>query len=237
MDSDILLVAGKELRELLASRSLKILLLQVGFVTVVFGLLIPYSQGPYWIEERISFLSIHLLLVPLLVTFPFVADCFAGERERKTMETVLATRLSERALFLGKALSVFIFAYVQVVAVVLTGWVALNLYQRVELGMEELFFYSGPATFAVLLISAAVVVLGTGLGVLISLRSESVRSAQRVAGVINLVLFLFLFFGFLTFHLNWLSAAITLVIVLLAAGGVCAIGIGSFRRERLVLNE
>lgn len=236
MDSDALLVAGKELRELLASRSLKILILQMGFLTVVFGLLIPYSQGPYWIGET-YFLSVHMVFVPLLVTFPFVADCFAGERERKTLETLLATRLSERALFLGKALSVFVFAYIQVVAVVLTGLVALNLYGRIELGMETLFLYSGPTMFAMFFVSAAVVVLGTGLGVLISLRSESVRSAQRVAGVINLVLFLPLFFGFLAFRLSWVSVLITLIIVLLSAGSACAIGIRSFQRERLVLGE
>lgn len=236
MDSDILLVAGKELRELVASRSLKILFLQVGFLVVVFGLLIPYSQGPYWVEET-YFLSFHIVFVPLLVTFPFVADCFAGERERKTMETVLATRLNERALFLGKTLSVFAFSYIQVVMVVLAGLVALNLYCRIEMGMEALFLYSGPTTCAMFLISGAVVVLGTGLGVLISLRSESVRSAQRVAGVINLVLFLPLFFGFLAFRLSWASVLITFFSVLFAAGGVCAIGIGSFQRERLILNE
>ena len=236
MGSDVLRVAGKELRELMASRSLKILILQMGFLTGVFGLLIPYSQGPYWLGET-YFLSVHIVFVPLLVAFPLVADCFAGERERKTMETLLATRLSERALFVGKSLSVFVFSYIQVVVVVLTGLIALNLYRRMELGMGGLFCYSGPVLFAMFLISAAVVVLGTGLGVLISLRSESVRSAQRVTGVINLVLFLPLFFGFLAFRMSWLSVLLFFAVVLLASVGMCAIGIGTFRRERLVLNQ
>lgn len=40
---------------------------------------------------------------PLVLTLTMVADSFAGERERHALETLLASRLSDRAILLGEA--------------------------------------------------------------------------------------------------------------------------------------
>ena len=40
--------------------------------------------------------------VPLMLVAGVVADSFAGERERHTLETLLASRLSDEAILVGK---------------------------------------------------------------------------------------------------------------------------------------
>ena len=234
MIRDSLVVAGKELRELRASLSTRILAMQIALIGVIFGGFIPYSQGPYWIAET-YFLGIHFAFVPLVVTFPFVADCFAGERERKTLETLLATRLDEKALFLGKSLSVFVFSYIQVLIVVLLGMVTINAYWRLEEAREGIFLYSPPVLFALFGLSAAMVALATSIGVFVSLRAESVRTAQRITGTIDLAVFLPMFFVLALVTLNWASVMAAFGIVLLLTAILSVLAIRSFRRELLVL--
>ena len=234
MIRDSLIVARKELRELFASRSTKILAMQIAILSVIFGGFIPYSQGPYWIAET-YFLGFHFMFVPLVVTFPFVADCFAGERERKTLETLLATRLDEKALFLGKSLSVFVFSYIQVLIVVLLGIVTINAYWRIEEGRQGVFLYSSPVLFALFGLSAAMVALATSIGVFVSLRAESVRAAQRITGVINLAVLLPMFFVLALLTFDWISIMAAFGIVLLLTAFLSALAIRSFRREQLVL--
>src|SRR5580765_2901006 len=48
------------------------------------------------------------LLVPLMVSAVLAADAFAGEKERKTLETLLHLPLAERDLFIAKLLTAFI---------------------------------------------------------------------------------------------------------------------------------
>ncbi|MFH1008321.1 MAG: ABC transporter permease [Candidatus Latescibacterota bacterium] len=228
------IVAKKELRELFASKSRGILALQIAILGVIFGGFIPYSQGPYWIAET-YLLGFHFVFVPFVVTFPFVTDCFAGERERKTLETLLTTRLDEKSLFLGKSLSVFAFSYLQVLMVVLIGWGTINAYWRIEAGGKGLFVYSPPALFALFGLSAAMVALSTGIGVFVSLRAESVRAAQRVTGVINLAILLPMFFVLAQLSLDWISVMAAFGIVLVLTALLSILAIRSFRREPLVL--
>ena len=234
MIRDSLIVAEKELMELFATRSTKILIMQIGILGVIFGGFIPYSQGRYWIAET-YLLGFHFVFVPFVVTFPFVTDCFAGERERKTLETLLATRLDEKALFLGKSLSVFAFSYVQVLMVVLIGMATINAYWWIEAGGKGLFLYSPPAFFALFGLSAAMVALATEIGVFVSLRAESVRAAQRITGVISLAILLPLFFVLALLTLDWLSVMAGFGIVLLLTVLLSILAIRSFRREQLVL--
>ena len=234
MIRDSLIVAEKELRELFASRSTRILAFQIAILGIIFGGFIPYSQGPYWIAET-YLLGFHFVFVPFVVTFPFVTDCFAGERERKTLETLLATRLDEKALFLGKSLSVFAFSYIQVLMVVLMGMATINAYWRIEAGGKGLFLYSPPALFALFGLSAAMVALATAIGVFVSLRAESVRAAQRITGVINLAILLPLFFVLALLTLDWFSVMAGFGMVLLLTVLLSVLAIRSFRREQLVL--
>ena len=100
---DTLAVLQKELREIIGERqSRRGGFVQAIVIIAVMGVLYPASTPHFW-------LSAHPLAIVYFAFFPGVlavtvaADAFAGERERKTLETLLATPLGEWAILLGKA--------------------------------------------------------------------------------------------------------------------------------------
>jgi ABC-2 type transport system permease protein len=101
MINDITTIIWKEIKEIFLQRpnfrggwaGLLVLL-------AVFGIFIPLQSGPAWVSSPAN-LAIWSW-VPYLLVSGVVADSFAGERERHTLETLLASRLSDRAILFGK---------------------------------------------------------------------------------------------------------------------------------------
>ena len=98
MIADILTVASKELREILTfggdarGRGKFSLLILVG----VFGVFFPLQSGREWVTSSLSIMVWGWM--PFLWVSGIVSDLFAGERERHTLEALLATRLSDQAI-------------------------------------------------------------------------------------------------------------------------------------------
>lgn len=194
MIADILNVAQKELKEIVLARSTGgfnrrggpfSLLLLVG----VFGIFLPYNSGPAWIDSPTT-----LFLwswVPLFLVSSVTADSFAGERERHTLETLLASRLSDQAILFGKVLAAVLYGWGLAMVSVVLGVVTVN----VAFWDGTLRLY--PAGFAVAGILLAL--LGAGLaataGVLVSLRSSSVRQASQTMSLAIVVMLLVPAFG------------------------------------------
>src|SRR3990172_3361067 len=62
----------------------------------VFGVFSPWVSGPTWISSPLL-LFVYPFAAAAVVIQP-VIDSFAGERERHTLETLLASRLSDSAI-------------------------------------------------------------------------------------------------------------------------------------------
>ncbi|MCL2477336.1 ABC transporter permease subunit [Candidatus Bathycorpusculum sp.] len=56
------------------------------------------------------------LIIPIMASSVLASDSFAGERERKTIEALLATPISDSELLLGKILVSFIPAMIVTIA-------------------------------------------------------------------------------------------------------------------------
>ena len=101
MIADVLTVAWKEWRELLqlggSHRGGRFSLV---ILVLVFGVFLPFQSGAEWVESPAT--VFYWGWVPLMLVSGAVADSFAGERERHTLETLLASRLPDRAILLGK---------------------------------------------------------------------------------------------------------------------------------------
>jgi hypothetical protein len=98
---DILSIVWKEFRELLIQKpNLRGgwfgLLVFIG----VFGVMLPLQSGQAWVESPIGIL--YWIWVPFMMVSTMIADSFAGERERHTLETLLASRLTDTSILLGK---------------------------------------------------------------------------------------------------------------------------------------
>jgi hypothetical protein len=126
MTADFATVLWKEWKEIVMERSagstgsLRPLIL-----IAVFGIFFPLRMGP----ER--FFSAAGLLVPTffsaIVITAVIADSFAGERERHTLETLLASRLSDRSILFGKIAACMAYGWLISISCILAGAITVNI--------------------------------------------------------------------------------------------------------------
>lgn len=197
--TDILTVARKELREIVGGGSGRKGLFRELIFVFLFGVFFPLSQSEAWRSGAMP--TVFVFMIPLFLAGPYVADTFAGEKERKTLETLLATRLPDSSIYLGKIFAVCTYAWAVTQLIVLASLVALNVVGGAEpttagasaSTVADGWFVYPPAVWAAALIgSYASALLISGIGTFISLRSETVRAAHQA---MMLPLFVLIFGG------------------------------------------
>ncbi|MGA2798825.1 MAG: ABC transporter permease [Thermoguttaceae bacterium] len=185
MIADIRTMMWKELREIMiygGGRGKAGLLIFV----VGIGVFLPLQMGRDWIKSPIMlFLGVWM---PLALVISVVADSFAGERERHTLETLLASRLSDRAILCGKAGAAMAYGVGASWVILLLGLVTVNLAH----GHGKPIFFSATMGFSTIGFSLLNAGLATSAGILVSLRAATVRQAQQT---LSIVLMAFLFGG------------------------------------------
>lgn len=244
MIADILTVAGKELREILTfgdarGRSKYSLLI----LLIIFGIVIPLQNGRDWVESPINIMV--WAWMPFLWVSGIVADLFAGERERHTLEALLATRLSDQSILFGKLFAALTYGFTLTWVIMLVSLITINI------GFRDggLLFYPLEMTLAALVFSVLISGLSGCIGVLVSLRAASVRQAQQLMSTGMLVLFLpFMLIQFIP--QTWLNAAETMlenvqpvqiaiglaVVLLIVETILIAIARRLFQRSKLILD-
>ena len=175
---DLLTVAWKEWRELLQlGGSHRGGRFSLAILVGVFGVLLPLQSGAEWVQSPAT--VFYWGWVPLMLVGSAVADSFAGERERHTLETLLASRLPDRAILLGKMAAAVAYGWGLVLAMLVLSLVTVNV--SASSGGLLLF----PWRFAVG--APLMALLGAGLaasaGVLVSLRAQTVRQAAQTLNI------------------------------------------------------
>jgi len=180
------------------------------------------------------FFAPFFLIIPLMASSVIASDSFAGEKERKTIEALLATPISDGELFLGKMLVSFI------PSMIVTG-ISFFLYSTVFDLLSFSIFNDAlllPNLDWILLIFglAPVVALASiGLTVMISAKVKGFREAQQIS-VILLIPILALVFGQVTGAIIFGPMVITALIGLFAIIdlAVFKIGVKLFKREEIL---
>jgi ABC-2 type transport system permease protein len=145
-------------------------------IVIVFGGLVPVAAGRLWVDYPI----VHWLWswLPLVLSAGLVADTFAGERERDTLEALLASRLPDRAIIFGKVAAVAAYGW----AITMLCW--FTSFLAVWIGPAAMTL---PATAGQLLglplLSFLAAWYVACIGVLISLRAQSMRQAQQLMSI------------------------------------------------------
>ncbi len=170
MIDDIKTVLWKEVKEEIISN--KQVLLGLLVTVPVFGVILPWNTGRAFVEE--PYMLIFLSVLPLVMVINILTDSFAGERERHTLETLLATRLSDHAILFGKILSAVAYAWGVTILTILTGLITVN----VAFGQGQLLLFSPLEGLLITLITLLLSILITSAGVLVSLRASTVRQAE-----------------------------------------------------------
>ena len=183
MIADIWTVMVKEWREYLAGpgagggsgrgRGVIGVLLIIGIASILW----PLQMGRALFTSAAPVI-VDGLFLPFMVLVSIIVDSFAGERERHTLETLLASRLSDRAILLGKFGAAV--AYGSVVGLVgaLAQAVVANL-SRKNVGAETgLAFYPVSSLVAIIVLGLVMSLLTSSIGCLVSLRAATTRQAQ-----------------------------------------------------------
>ena len=185
MLTDIATIIWKESREFITVRpGLRGGWTGLLIILAVFGILIPIQSGREWLSSPTTILMWSWL--PFILVNSVVADAFAGERERHTLETLLASRLSDKAILIGKICSAIIYGWGITMIGILVALVTVN----VSNWNGEILFFPPMIGLAVFVLSFLVAWLAAGLGVMVSLRAASVRQAQQTLSVAFLMLFI-----------------------------------------------
>jgi len=210
---------------------------------VLFAIVFPWQWGPDWVEEIPSILLSAIIAVILVgVTIP---ESFAGERERHTLNTLLASRLPDRAILFGKMAVSIALAWGVTVFVLLLSLVTVNVAHY----DGELLLYHPSIAIADLVLSFLMATLFASAGVLISMRSDTVQQAALVLMAIFLAPIMVLQLVAVVFmtQLNDLLKPIldsldgerilfiALAVLLVITVSVFAAAVARFKRTRLFL--
>lgn len=180
------IVLRKELGDLVGRQGRKALARTLA-VVMVFGLAIPLrftevANLPAFFAVFMSFLPARLVAI----------DSFAGERERGTLEPLLASPLSDRGIAGGKIAAATVYGAVR-------GWLFVAVWLPAA-ALARAVGMSGalvpPAwVVALTLVAAVVVAYGTAVfGVWQSARAPSVRAIIESGGILRIVLIVSIFF-------------------------------------------
>jgi len=175
MKSDIRTVIWKEARSLFRQRGSRIralltLLTPVAFFAV-YG---PWSAGPDWATDPLSIIA--AVITPMLIVTLIIPDSIAGERERHTLPTLLASRLPDRAILFGKAVFSLLIAWGVTLLTLLLALVTVNLTHW----SGKVLMYAPTVLVAGVSLSFLTAAMTTGIGVFISLRASTVQEAQQL---------------------------------------------------------
>ena len=178
MWSDISIIIWKEWKELMNSRgSRRSSWAGILKMVIIFGVILPIQWGDIWVNSAAP-LSMWVL-IPLLLLGAIIADSIAGERERHTIETLLASRLSDQVIILGKIGAAVSYVWLVTQAVFIVALIPVNFMHW----QGHLSVYSLKVALSGMLLSFLAACLMSNIGVLISLRAETVKQAQQTLGI------------------------------------------------------
>lgn len=232
MIADIRTIAWKEFREILALRAGA-----KGRQSFLRTALIPIAIGIFFGLQTVvgdyGFAVFPVGLFAMSSASGLVTDAIAGERERHTLETLLASPASDAAIIGGKLTAIvgysWALALVQLAAIEATA-IAVGH----PLGVDVLVIIGVLSLFEA--------VLAAGFGVQFSLRAPTVRAATRKLGLLSfLVVIPVSLLNVLAVRdrdasLFPLVLALAVLALLAADAALLALAKARFRRGRLLLD-
>jgi ABC-2 type transport system permease protein len=151
-------------------------------LALILGIVAPVQLGPEWVHSKLI-IGYWPFLAATMVS-SLIADSVAGERERHTLETLLASRLSDSAILIGKIIAAVLYGVGFAVANLVIGLVAVNVAHRVE----GLILFEPQRLAVTMILTILASLLMAGIGVFISLRASTVKQAQQAFGIAIIVL-------------------------------------------------
>jgi ABC-2 type transport system permease protein len=174
MIADIRTVMWKEWKGLFRQPGSRIRLVFVTVVpTVMLGIVLPLQIGEGFLTGYWPLIT--SVLIPLLVAGSLIPESFAGERERHTLGTLLASRLPDRAILFGKVAMAVGSAWGAGLFTLLVSLITVNIAHW----DGQVTLFPAPIALAVASTGLTLPILMAAVGVLISLRASTVQGATQ----------------------------------------------------------
>ncbi|MFP4365061.1 MAG: ABC transporter permease subunit [Spirochaetia bacterium] len=169
------------------------------------GYISGLTQEMLFIFMNYSFLPM-FMIIPLMAATVISANSVVGEKERKTLETLLYTPITNREFLWGKLASAFIPGVLTAYAAFLLYFVCVN---GIFYGFTGHLLLVSPIWIpAMVLLVPAVSLLGLAVSLMVSLKAKSFMEAQQTAGIVVLPLVLLVIVqitGVLIFNSVWIA--------------------------------
>lgn len=180
------------------------------------------------------FFAPFFLIIPLMASSVIASDSFAGEKERKTIEALLATPISDGELFLGKMLVSFIPSMI-VTSISFLAYSAVFDMLSFGLFNGALLLPNLDWTMLIFGLAPVLALASIGLTVMISAKVKGFREAQQISAIL-LIPILALVFGQVTGAIIFGPIVITVLIALFVIIDVSVfrIGVELFKREEIL---
>lgn len=169
-----------------------------GITSIIYALNIPPSYNIYLVAAT---LMIKMMIMPFFLFIPgftssFIAsDSFAGEKERKTMETIALLPMTKTELIVGKTLTAFVPSVLISIASFCIMGLIVNLILFLHLDGNILIFTDIANLLVVFVLSPLIGFLFIQIAVIISSRSKTVKNAQSASGSLLAPLFAIFIFA------------------------------------------
>jgi ABC-2 type transport system permease protein len=244
MIGDIYTVMWKEIKEIVIRQGTTLGgLLRFAWAFGLLGIYFPLTMGRSFLDGP-TFLLLYIG-IPIFFGIVIMPDLFAGERERHTLETLLASRLSDLAILFGKLLVGMLYCFIMTLLFIFLSLVVIN----VAYWNGQLQMYPPSLLAFVLAIAVLFDTLFAAIGVLISLRAPTVRQGAETMMIvlfalaaIPIALYLILPNDLKNGLLDWLTttdAGVVGLAALTVLAVACLVALYAamlnFRRSKLVL--
>jgi len=182
----------------------------------------------------IYFFAPFFLIIPLMASSVIASDSFAGEKERKTIEALLATPISDGELFFGKMLVSFI---PSMIVTLVSFAIYTAVFDIIAYGLFNGMLLLPTLDWILMIVGLAptVALASIGLTVMISAKVKGFREAQQIS-VVLLIPILALVFGQATGAIVFGPLVIVALIGLfgLVDFAVFRTGVKLFKREEIL---
>jgi len=196
----------------------------------------------YNIQLKAALMMLKMMILPMFLMIPGLipamisADSFAGEKDRKTMESVALLPISKSELIIGKVLASLIPSLIITFAFFGIMGLTVNLIMLPYLDGNILIFTDLTFLLTVFVLAPCLALLDILITVIISSRSKDLKSAQSVSGALVMPILAIMFVQI--FNPAFLSSTSILVLSLIL-GGLCLLFIDLANRlldiEKLIL--
>jgi ABC-type Na+ efflux pump permease subunit len=176
-----------------------------------------------------------LLIVPVALPIYIAADSFAGEKERKTIQQLLSTPLTDSEILLGKILTAFIPTAITTYVCILSTTITINLSWYLASGAFQLVYPNTVALIQLAFLYPLLAFFGILVMVLASARANKMMEATQLGGVVVVPVLLIAFIPIFVGGITSISFVLTVVAAFAIADyGLFKIASRKFSREALL---